>query len=106
MNKLFGFLGLCKRSGKIIEGYSKCNEARNKKDIFLFLISKDVSESTKKKFIKHCDNKNIPYIYDFSKEELGDAIGRPEVMIIAILDKNMAEKIISIYKSEEKSMSK
>lgn len=106
MSKFFNFLGLTKRSGNLLEGYSKCNEQRNIKNIFLFIISNDASESTKKKFIKHCEIKAIPYINDFSKEELGDAIGRLEVMIIGVLDNNMAKKLISIYESEEKSMSK
>lgn len=106
MNKFYNFLGIAKRSGNLLEGYSKCNDERNRKEIFLFIISNDASESTKKKFINHCNNKNIYYIQDFSKDELGEAIGRLEVKIIGILDRNMAQKLISIYESEENSMSK
>lgn len=106
MSKFFNFLGLAKRSGNLLEGYSKCNDERNRKEIYLFIISNDASESTKKKFIKHCENKNIKYIQDFSKDELGDAVGRLEVKIIGILDKNMAQKLNSIYESEENSMRK
>ena len=43
MNKFFNFLGLAKRSGNLIEGYSKCNELRNKKKMYLFVISNDAS---------------------------------------------------------------
>ena len=35
---------------------------------------------------------------DFSKEELGFAIGREEVKILAITDKNMAEKLMFLYR--------
>ena len=42
--------------------------------------------------------KNIPLIEDFSKEELGIAIGREEVKVLAITDKNMAEKLMFLYK--------
>ena len=35
MNKFFNFLGLAKKSGNIVEGYSKCDEQRNKKEIYL-----------------------------------------------------------------------
>lgn len=106
MNKFYNFLGICKRSGNLLEGYSKCNDQRNKRDIFLFIISKDASESTKKKFIKHCENKNIPYINDFSKEDIGDAIGRLEVMIVGVLDSNMAKNLLSIYEDFTKCNSK
>ncbi|MDU5110043.1 MAG: ribosomal L7Ae/L30e/S12e/Gadd45 family protein [Clostridium sp.] len=97
MDKFFNFLGLAKRSGNIIEGYSKCDEARNKKSISLFIISNDASESTKKKFKKHCLAKNIKVIEDFTKEELGNSIGREEVKILAILDSNMANKLSTLY---------
>ena len=101
MNKFFNFLGLAKRSGNILEGYSKCNEERNRKKLYLFIISKDASDSSKKKFINHCKEKKISYIEDFSKEELGEAIGRPEVKILAILDENMAKKLRTLYEEEK-----
>ena len=94
MDKFFNFLGLAKRAGNIVEGY----EQRNKKDFFLIIISDDASNSTRKKFKNHCTAKNIELIEDFSKEELGFAIGREEVKIIAITDKNMAEKLMFLYR--------
>lgn len=100
MNKFFNFLGLAKRSGNLIEGYSKCDEERNRKNIFLFIISNDASNSTKKKFKNHCLLKNIVFIEDFSKEELGFSIGREEVKILAVTDKNMANKLYTLYKEE------
>lgn len=101
MNKFFNFLGLAKRSGNILEGYSKCNEERNRRKLFLFIISPDASEVTRKKFKNHCKENNIPYIEDFSKEELGGAVGRPEVKILAILDQNMANKLNALYEEEK-----
>lgn len=100
MSKFLNFLGLAKRSGNLIEGYSKCDENRNRIRLKLFIISKDASESSKKKFLKHCEEKNIPYIEDFSKEELGASIGKEEIKILAIKDKNMANKLLSLYKEE------
>ncbi|NLL30573.1 MAG: 50S ribosomal protein L7ae-like protein [Clostridiales bacterium] len=101
MNKFFNFLGLAKRAGSLIEGYSKCNEQRNKKDIYLFIISKDASESTKKKFTNHCKIKNIKCIEDFTKEELGVSIGREEVKILAVSDENIAKKLYALYEEEK-----
>ena len=59
MNKFFNFLGLAKRSGNILEGYSKCNEERNRRKLFLFIISPDASEATRKKFKNHCKEQNM-----------------------------------------------
>ncbi len=99
-NKFFNFLGLAKRSGNLIEGYSKCDELRNKTRMHLFIISKDASESTKSKFIKHCNEKKIAYIEDFSKEDLGISIGKDEIKILAVKDKNMANKLLTLYEEE------
>lgn len=100
MSKFLNFLGLAKRSGSVIEGYSKCDEERNRKNIFLFIISNDASNSTKKKFKNHCLTKNIVFIEDFSKEELGSSIGREEVKILAITDKNIANKLYTLYEEQ------
>ena len=97
MNKFFNFLGLAKRAGNVIEGYSKCDEERNRRAIYLFIISNDASNSTKKKFRNHCVLKNINFIEDFSKEEIGLAIGREEVKILAVTDENMAKKLYTLY---------
>lgn len=101
MNKFFNFLGLAKRSGNLIEGYSKCDEQRNRRSFYLVIISDDASNSTKKKFKNHCIEKKIPLIEDFSKEELGNPIGREELKVLAVVDKNMAEKLISLYENEK-----
>ena len=101
MNKFFNFLGLGKRSGNLIEGYRNCDEQRNIRSFYLVILSDDASNSTKKKFRNHCAEKKIPLIEGFSKEELGNPIGREEIKVLAIIDKNMAEKLISLYQNEE-----
>ena len=101
MNKFFNFLGLAKRSGNLIEGYSKCDEQRNRRSFYLVIVSDDASNNTKKKFKNHCIEKKIPLIEDFSKEELGNPIGREELKVLAVVDKNMAEKLISLYENEK-----
>ena len=97
MNKFFNFLGLTRRSGNLLQGYSKCDEQRNRINFYLVIISNDASNSTRKKFTNHCLSKNIPLIEDFSKEELGNPIGREEIKILAVTDKNMAEKLFTLY---------
>lgn len=106
MNKFYNFLGIAKKSGNLLEGYSKCDDLRNKLDIYLFIISNDLSKSSKEKFIKHCIEKNVPYIENFSKEELGCPIGRDQIMLLGILDKNMAKKLLEIYEKENTYMSR
>lgn len=101
MNRFFNFLSIAKKSKNLLEGYSKCDDYRNNTEIYLFIMSNELSEKTKSKFKKHCENKNIPYIEDFSKEELGSPLGRKEVMLLGVLDLGIAEKLVKIYEEEK-----
>ncbi|MGM9933955.1 ribosomal L7Ae/L30e/S12e/Gadd45 family protein [uncultured Clostridium sp.] len=101
MNRFFNFLSIAKKSKNLLEGYSKCDDYRNNTDIYLFIMSNDLSDKSKSKFKKHCENKNIPYIEDFSKEDLGNPLGRKEVMLLGVLDSGIAEKLIKIYEEEK-----
>lgn len=96
-NKFFSFLGLAKRAGKVLEGYNKCQDALGKKPLYLFIISTDISERTNKLFMDYCVKNNIKYIKDFTKEELGNSLGRSEINIIGINDKNIADKLLVNY---------
>ncbi|ABR33383.1 MULTISPECIES: 50S ribosomal protein L7ae-like protein [Clostridium] len=101
MNKFFNFLSMAKKSGNLLEGYSKCDDYRNNTKIYLFIISNDLSDKSKDKFKKHCNEKNIPYIEDFSKEQLGPPIGRKEIMLLGILDNDIAKRLLALYEEEK-----
>ncbi|MGL4991097.1 MAG: ribosomal L7Ae/L30e/S12e/Gadd45 family protein [Sarcina sp.] len=94
-DKFLNFLGLVKRSGNILDGYNKCEEIIGKKRVHLVIFSNEISEKSKKKFVKKCELLSIPYIDGFSKTELGNSIGKEEINILGILDKNMAKKLMS-----------
>jgi ribosomal protein L7Ae-like RNA K-turn-binding protein len=92
---------MAKKSGNLLEGYSKCDDYRNNTKIYLFIISNDLSDKSKDKFKKHCNEKNIPYIEDFSKEQLGPPIGRKEIMLLGILDNDIAKRLLALYEEEK-----
>ncbi|GKX66309.1 ribosomal L7Ae/L30e/S12e/Gadd45 family protein [Inconstantimicrobium mannanitabidum] len=98
-NKFLQFLGLTKRTGKLIEGYNKCEEVIKKEKIDLIIFSNDISIKTKEKFVYYCEKLSIPYIQCFTKTELGEAIGRAEVNILSVTDINMAKKLLSHYET-------
>lgn len=101
MNRFFNFLSIAKKSGNLLEGYSKCDDYRNNTKIYLFIISNDLSDKSKDKFKKHCNEKKKPYIEDFSKEQLGAPIGRKEIMLLGILDSDIAKRMLSLYEEEK-----
>lgn len=101
MNKFLQFLSLTKKSGNLLEGYNKCEDAiKRKKNIYLFIFSKDLSPKSKKEFLRWCDEKNIPYIDGYSKYELGTALGRSEINVLAVISQSMSDKLLECNKTE------
>ena len=96
-NKFLNFLGLAKRAGKLIEGYNKCQDSLGKRSIHLFVFSNTLSERSYKIFSEYCIKENIPFIKEFTKEDLGSAVGRLEINIVGVTDKNIANKLLTNY---------
>lgn len=96
-NKFYQFLGLIKRSGNLIEGYNKCEETIKRQNVYLLLLSKECAHNTKKKFIKYCDDKSIKIIDDIPKEELGKALGRNEINVLCVKDRNMSDRLLNLW---------
>jgi ribosomal protein L7Ae-like RNA K-turn-binding protein len=97
-NKFFQFLGLTKKSGNLVEGYNKCEEIIKKQQVCLAILSLECAENTKSKFKKYCSDRSIPIIADVSKEELGQCLGRQEINVLCVKDKNMSEKLLQLWK--------
>ena len=100
-NKFLQFLGLTKRAGKLLEGYNKCEDAVKRKNVHLIIMSVDASENTKDKFFKYSEKYKIPVLQGYNKEELGNVLGLEEIKILAISDKKMSERLISLWKENE-----
>lgn len=100
-NGFLQFLGLVKRSGKILEGYNKCEDSIKKGKIKLLIISEECSENTKEKFRRYCIDNNINIIECVSGKFLAKSIGREKINIIGILDSNMSEKLLKLWEQEK-----
>lgn len=97
-DRFLKFLGLTKKAGHLIEGYNKCEDAVKKINIYLFIISNEASQNTREKFLRYCEEFKIPNVQGYSSDELGSAIGRPQINILGVTDMNMGEKLISLCK--------
>ncbi|MCM8710626.1 ribosomal L7Ae/L30e/S12e/Gadd45 family protein [Clostridium sp. SYSU_GA19001] len=101
-DKFLQFLGITKKSGSLLEGYNKCEEAIKSGKLFLLILSDNCSENTKEKFIKYCNKYNVPFVQAYSKEDLGTPIGRTEINILGIADKNMSIRLVSLWNEKNK----
>ena len=59
-------------------------------------MSKELSPNSEKKFKSYCKLKNRPYIKEFTKHELGNSLGRKEINLVCVTDKNLSNKLLSL----------
>ncbi|MCF6514951.1 YlxQ-related RNA-binding protein [Lactobacillus sp. S2-2] len=98
-NKILNLLGISKRAGKIITGEDLILKAIRNNEVKLLFIANDAGKSTAKKFKDKTNFYEIPLITIFNKEQLGEAVGMPRVMI-GITDAGFAKKFKNLNNSE------
>lgn len=91
--KVYSFLGLAMKAGKIASGEFQVEHAVKSGNAALVLVAKDASENTRKKFGNMCDYYRTPISRFGKMEELGMAIGKPFRATLAVTDGNLAKAI-------------
>ena len=95
--KIAGYLGISARARKVSIGETayKAIVGRNAKFVF---IANDASPNTKKRVLNVCNQCKVQYIDCYSSEEISDAIGQVNRMVVAIEDNGLAKHIMSCLK--------
>lgn len=98
MNKILQLIGLAHKGKRILIGEDILSNIA-KKHIELIILANDVSENTKKRFCNKALFYQIDIISLFSKEELGQCLGKNYISAVAILDSKLKNKIEEIIES-------
>lgn len=85
--------GLAVRAGKAVFGTAACEKGIKKRTIKLLLLQKGLSDSSVNHFFMLCKTADVNMLMVDEDERLGDAVGRPEIMVLGITDKRFAEQI-------------
>ena len=96
-NNILGLIGLAMKARKIAFGADSVEESILKRKVKLVIVSEESSERTKSKFIKLCQNYNIPIIIDGNIDDLSKTIGKSNKAVIGIKDINFANSIQKKY---------
>ncbi|WP_312938669.1 hypothetical protein, partial [Oscillibacter sp.] len=92
--ELLSTLGLCKRAGMLEVGEEPVEAAARARDVRLLLLASDAAENTARRAdhfseMGQCMKLRLP----FTKEELGQAMGRGECAILGVTDVGFAAAI-------------
>ncbi len=98
--KVFGYLGLAQRAGRVESGEFSTEEAVKRKKAAAVLIACDASANTKKKFRNMCEFYQVP-CYEFAdKVSLGHAVGKEYRASLAMTDAGLAKAVTRTLQKE------
>lgn len=89
-NAVLNFLGLCKRSGNLLQGEQVLKSKFAHRPAFILLIAKDASEHARSVFDDRASRNGTPAFYFADRSRLGAALGRREAVFVAVFDADMA----------------
>lgn len=98
-NKIYSFIGLAKKAGKLVSGEETCERAVKANKIFLVIVADDASENTKKKFGDICGYRGIEVRYFGEKKLLGKCIGKDIRSVVAVSGREFAERLKQLIDS-------
>ncbi len=91
-DKFLGFLGLCRKAGKLVMGFDICTEALEKGNAKIILFAKDCSERTVRE-IKKVADKNGCGVEELplDMDEISFAVAK-RAGVLAVCDSSFAKK--------------
>lgn len=100
-NKVYGLLGICAKSGRLISGTDIILENLAKKKVSLVIVAEDASEKTIKNIKYYCEKNNVELLIYGNIEQNSKSIGKHNRALIGILDKNLANSIKKVIHGGE-----
>lgn len=100
-DKILSMTGIAAKAGKIVSGEFSTQKAIKEGKAYLVVAAADASGNTKKHFSDMCIYRHIPYYEYADKERLGQCIGKQFRASLAVIDENLAGKIIKEFMKME-----
>ena len=97
--KIFSFVGLAFRAGKVAVGTAAVEEALHKKRAKLLILAEDISVRSEKHFKNLTETTGIQILRTGTKTSWGKLFGRRELGVLVILDVHFAKGILEAEKN-------
>lgn len=93
--KALNLLGMATRARRLESGEEQVLMSIQKQKVNLVLCATDCSDNTKKKIKNKCEYYQIPFIQQFTTEEISLAIGKQR-SIVAIADQGFTKSLLKM----------
>lgn len=96
INKVLSMLGLCKKAGKLRQGFEAVKESAVNNEIYLILLSDEIAENTRGKAENVAYNAKIPLeTIPIGLQKLGEQTGK-KAGVLGIADQGFAVAITKL----------
>lgn len=93
---LLNLLGLIKRAGKMQNGEEKSLEAIKRNQVSVVFLANDAGMSTSKRIKDKSKFYKVQVIDKYTKEELSNATGSENRVVLAVIDKGFGKKCLEL----------
>jgi len=90
--RILALLGLARKAGQVMAGHAKVEEAAMKAQVVALFLASDAGKEGQKNAKAIAAGVDAPIVADFSAEQLGLALGRPNVVHAALTASGAASK--------------
>lgn len=99
-SQFLSMLSITRKAGNVLTGDFQVSDAIRKDLVELVIVATDSGKNTKKKFSNSCFYYKVDIVEFSTKEEMTKAISKANTAVLAIKDKNLADKILSVIKND------
>ena len=96
MNKIYSFLGLAAKAGRVVSGDESSERAIKAGKVQLVIVSCDASSNTRKKFSNMCTYRSIDLRIFGDKDNLGKFVGKDKRTVVCVLDKGFSAQLVKL----------
>lgn len=99
--RMLNLLGIAQRGNRLVSGELAVEQAIRNGKAKLLLVAHDASDNTKKKYADMAKTHELQSYALFSKEELGECIGRVYRASVALSDEGLAEALVKLIEADK-----
>lgn len=100
-SRIYSMIGLAMRAGAVVLGEGKVSASIKNGTAKAVVLSADASENTKKKIRNSCSFYNVELVEIGDRFMLGKCTGRGFAVSAAIINREMAARIIELSREQE-----
>lgn len=95
MKRALNMLGLCMRAGRLVSGEKACIQAVRTGSACAVILDAAAAKNAVKAVSDACAFRDVPLL-TAPAYALGDAIGKPGRMVVAVTDPSFADRILKL----------